>query len=105
MDDGIVLRVAGLTRRLPDGTAIVDDVSFDVHRGEVVALVGGSGAGKSSLLRLLNRLDEPTAGQVVVDGVDQAAVPPQELRRRLGLVGQTARMFSGSVADNLRWAF
>ncbi|MFN8189904.1 MAG: ATP-binding cassette domain-containing protein [Nocardioidaceae bacterium] len=100
-----VLRAEGLTRRLADGTAIVDEVTFSVSRGEVVAVVGGSGAGKSSLLRLLNRLDEPTAGRVLVEGVDQAETPPGELRRRVGMVLQTPRMFTGTVADNLRWAF
>ncbi len=100
-----VLRANGLTRRLADGTTIVDDVSFGVGRGEVVAVVGGSGAGKSSLLRLLNRLDEPTSGRVEVEGVDQATVRPADLRRRVGLVPQTPRMFPGTVADNLRWAF
>lgn len=100
-----VLRVEGLSRRLPDGTTIVDDVSFAVARGEVVAVVGGSGAGKSSLLRLLNRLDEPTSGRVLVEGADQAATAPDELRRRVGMVLQTPRMFTGTVADNLRWAF
>ena len=103
MDD--VLRVERLSRRLPDGTTVVDDVSFRVGRGEVVAVVGGSGAGKSSLLRLLNRLDEPTAGRVLVEGVGQAETPPDELRRRIGMVLQTPRMFTGTVADNLRWAF
>jgi putative ABC transport system ATP-binding protein len=100
-----VLRAEGLTRRLVDGTTIVDGVTFAVGRGEVVAVVGGSGAGKSSLLRLLNRLDEPTAGRVLVEGVDQAETPPGELRRRVGMVLQTPRMFTGTVADNLRWAF
>jgi UDP-glucose/iron transport system ATP-binding protein len=100
-----VLRAESLSRRLDDGSTIVDDVSFTVARGEVVAVVGGSGSGKSSLLRLLNRLDEPTAGQVLVEGQDQAALRPSDLRRRVGLVPQTPRMFPGSVAGNLRWAF
>lgn len=103
MDD--ILRTEGLTRRLPDGTTIVDDVSVGVGRGEVVAVVGGSGAGKSSLLRLLNRLDEPTSGRVLVEGTEQTEIEPGELRRRVGMVLQTPRMFPGSVADNLRWAF
>lgn len=100
-----MLRAEGLTRRLPDGTALVDDVSFTLGRGDVLAVVGGSGAGKSSLLRLLNRLDEPTAGRVLVGGRAHTELPPADLRRRLGLVPQTPRMFPGTVADNLRWAF
>ena len=100
-----VLRAEGLSRRLDDGTTTVDDVSFAIGRGEVVAVVGGSGSGKTSLLRLLNRLDEPTGGRVLVEGEAQDAIAPALLRRRLGLVPQTPRMFPGSVADNLRWAF
>ena len=102
---GEVLRAEGLTRRLADGTMIVDDVSFAIDRGDVVAVVGGSGAGKSSLLRLLNRLDEPTAGRVLVEGEPHTGLEPSLLRRQLGMVPQTPRMFPGTVADNLSWAF
>jgi putative ABC transport system ATP-binding protein len=80
---------------------LVDDVSVAVEPGEVLAVVGASGAGKSSFLRLLNRLDEPTGGTVMVDGADYRAIAPPHLRRRVGMVMQTAYLFPGSVAANI----
>ena len=82
---------------------IVDDVTVDVCAGEVLVVVGPSGAGKSSFLRLLNRLDEPTGGTVRLEGIDYRQIPPRELRRRVGMVTQTAYLFPGTIADNLRF--
>jgi putative ABC transport system ATP-binding protein len=82
---------------------IVDDVTVDVRTGEVLVVVGASGAGKSSFLRLLNRLDEPTGGTVRLEGIDYRQIPPRELRRRVGMVTQTAYLFPGTIADNLRF--
>ena len=67
----------------------------------MTALVGPSGAGKTSLLRLLNRLDDPSAGEVVYDGRPVASYPVRALRRRVGFVFQTPTMFAGTVGDNL----
>lgn len=66
-------------------------------------MVGPSGSGKSSFLRLLNRLDEPTGGTVQLNGEDYLELPPAELRRRLGMVMQTAYLFPGTVADNVAY--
>jgi putative ABC transport system ATP-binding protein len=82
---------------------IVDDLRVDVCAGEVLVVVGPSGAGKSSFLRLLNRLDEPTGGTVRLEGIDYRQIPPRELRRRVGMVTQTAYLFPGTIADNLRY--
>ena len=82
---------------------IVDDVTVEVRTGEVLVIVGPSGAGKSSFLRLLNRLDEPTGGTVRLEGVDYRQIPPRELRRRVAMVTQTAYLFPGTIADNLRF--
>jgi putative ABC transport system ATP-binding protein len=83
------------------GRVLLDDVSVEVCAGEVMAVVGPSGAGKSSFLRLLNRLDEPTGGTVRLDGRDYREVEPQELRRRIGMMMQSANLFPGTVATNV----
>ena len=97
-----ILRTEGLTRVVA-GHAIVDGISIEVPRGDVLAIVGPSGSGKSSFLRLLDRLDEPTDGTVYLDGRDYRTIPPRELRCRVGMVLQTAFLFPGTVADNVRF--
>ena len=97
-----LLRAEGLTRQV-DGRVIVDHVTVELHAGEVLAVVGASGSGKSSFLRLLSRLDEPTGGTVYLHGLDYRALPTRELRRRVGLVLQSAWLFPGTVEDNLRF--
>ena len=98
----VTLRTDHLVR-VADGVAIVNDVSLVVMRGELLGIVGASGSGKSSLLRLLNRLDEPTSGTVYLGDVDYRTIPPRELRRRLGMVTQRPFLFPGSVASNLQF--
>jgi putative ABC transport system ATP-binding protein len=98
----IMLETDHLSREVK-GVHIVDDVTVQISRGEMLVIVGASGAGKSSFLRLLNRLDEPTAGTVRLEGVDYRRIPPQGLRRRVGMVTQTAYLFPGTIADNLRF--
>jgi putative ABC transport system ATP-binding protein len=80
---------------------LVQDISLQVSAGEILAVVGPSGAGKSSFLRLLNRLDEPTAGTVLLKSTDYRSIAPQELRRHIGMVMQTAFLFPGTVAANI----
>jgi putative ABC transport system ATP-binding protein len=87
------------------GAMILRDVSLDVPRTAVTALIGPSGAGKTSLLRLLNRLDDPSGGEVWFNGQIITSYPVRLLRRRVGFVFQTAAMFPGTVADNLQVAF
>jgi putative ABC transport system ATP-binding protein len=98
----VVLRTEQLGRTVA-GRALVQDVSIEVRQGDVLAVVGASGAGKSSFLRLLNRLDEPTSGTFAIEGVDYRDIAPRELRRRLGMVMQTAFLFPGTVAENIRF--
>jgi ATP-binding cassette subfamily B protein len=83
--------------------AALDDVSLAVKPGETVALVGPSGAGKTTVFQLLLRLYDPTRGVVRVDGVDAKAADPAELRRRIGVVAQEPVIFSGSAWDNIRY--
>lgn len=80
---------------------LVDDITMQVRAGEVLAVVGPSGSGKSSFLRLLNRLDEPTSGTVFFEDVDYRQIPPRELRRKVGMVTQRPFLFPGSVFQNV----
>ena len=89
--------------RAVNGKVLVDDISVEITPGDVLAVVGPSGSGKSSFLRLLNRLDEPTSGTVLVEGTDYRAIAPCELRRKVGMVTQRAYLFPGTVAENLRF--
>lgn len=98
----IILQTEHLTR-IVQGKRLVDDISLQVRRGEIIAIVGSSGAGKSSFLRLLNRLDEPTSGRVLLEGQDYRTFPSQELRRRVGMLMQSPFLFAGTVADNIRF--
>lgn len=91
----------GRTLAPPQSRILLADISFQLDRGEVLAVVGPSGSGKSTLLRLLNRLDEPTSGTVLLDGTDCRTIPPRELRRRIGMVMQRAYLFPGTVAENV----
>lgn len=100
--DPVILRAENLGRTIPD-KILIEDANFELQRGEVVAIAGPSGSGKSSLLRLLNRLDEPTSGTVFVEGTDYRNLEPRELRRKLGMVTQRPYLFPGTVADNLRF--
>jgi len=97
-----ILRTEHLSRVVKD-KILIEDASFEVRTGEVLAIVGPSGSGKSSLLRLLNRLDEPTGGTVYVEGIDYRNIEPRELRRKLGLVNQRPYLFPGTVEQNLRF--
>lgn len=101
-EEQVILQTEHLSRVIGD-SHLVDDISVQVQKGNIVAIVGPSGAGKSSFLRLLNRLDEPTAGTVLLDGKDYRTSPPQELRRRVGMVMQSPHLFPGTVADNVRY--
>jgi len=81
---------------------ILDNLSFRIAAGEHVAIVGPTGSGKSTVIRLLCRLYEPQSGRILLDGVDIRELPIATLRQRLGVVLQDTFLFSGNVADNLR---
>jgi ATP-binding cassette subfamily B protein len=81
---------------------ILHDLSFHIHSGEHVAIVGPTGSGKTTIIRLLCRLYEPQAGRILLDGVDIREIPMADLRQRLGVVLQDTFLFSGSVASNVR---
>lgn len=98
-----MLACSQLGRALPPPASrnLLADVTFELERGEVIAIVGPSGSGKSTLLRLLNRLDEPSSGTVWLNGTDTRTLLPRELRRRVGMVMQRAYLFPGTVAENI----
>lgn len=83
------------------GQAVLHDISFSVAAGEALVILGPSGGGKSTLLRCINRLEEPPSGQIYLDGVDITALPVTDLRRRVGMVFQKTAAFEGTVADNI----
>ncbi|WP_153812034.1 betaine/proline/choline family ABC transporter ATP-binding protein [Streptomyces sp. SUK 48] len=96
-----MIRFEQVTKRYPDGTTAVDDLSFEVAEGELVTLVGPSGCGKTTTMMMVNRLIEPTSGRISVDGEDISAVDPVRLRRRIGYVIQQAGLFPHrTVLDN-----
>jgi ATP-binding cassette subfamily B protein len=86
----------------PD-TAALNGLSLQIEPGEAVALVGPSGAGKSTMFQLLLRFYAPQAGTILFDGIDAAQLDPAALRRHLALVAQDPVIFSGTIADNIRY--
>jgi ATP-binding cassette, subfamily B, bacterial len=82
---------------------VVKDLSFAARRGQTVALVGSSGAGKSTIFALTQRFYDAMSGRVVVDGVDVREVDPAELRRRFAYVEQEPTIFAGTIEENIRF--
>lgn len=82
-----------LSKRFPDGALALQDIDWGVKQGETMALIGESGSGKTTLLRLLNRLAEPSSGQVFIQGHPATDQDPIALRRRLGYVPQDGGLF------------
>jgi osmoprotectant transport system ATP-binding protein len=98
----MILRVDALAKTFPGGVKAVSDVSFSVGAGELVALVGESGCGKTTTLKCINRLLDPTSGQIEVEGEDIFALDPVILRRRIGWVMQGDGLFPHlTVAQNI----
>ncbi|WP_293341701.1 ABC transporter ATP-binding protein [Microcoleus sp. CAWBG58] len=80
---------------------VLQDLNFTIKSGEKVALVGPTGAGKSSIIRLLCRLYEPTRGRILIDGTDIRDLPQAELRRHVGVIIQDGFLFAGDVKSNI----
>jgi ABC-type methionine transport system ATPase subunit len=97
---GLGVRVSGL-RYSAGGVEILEGVRAGFPGGEITAVVGPSGAGKSTLLRAINRLVEPTAGEVYLDGGPTSEMDPLELRRRVGMVFQIPALFGATVEDEV----
>ncbi|MFM2063597.1 MAG: hypothetical protein RLZZ507_3268 [Cyanobacteriota bacterium] len=84
-----------------DDDYVIKDLDFVIHPGEKIALVGPTGAGKSSIIRLLCRLYEPTQGRILIDGVDIREIQQAELRRYMAVILQEAFLFAGDVKSNI----
>ena len=82
---------------------VLQGLSFDVQPGQMVAILGATGSGKTSLINLIPRLYDPTKGRVLIDGVDLKEYTQAELRRNIALALQNAVLFSGTIADNIRF--
>ena len=81
----------------------LEKISFEAKKGETVAIIGGTGSGKSTVANLILRFYDVSSGTVYVDGTDVKSMKQAELRRRIGYIPQTARLVSGTVADNIRF--
>jgi ABC-type phosphate transport system ATPase subunit len=92
-----------LTLSLRNNAPILRNVSLEIPAGKITSLIGPSGSGKSSLLRCLNRLWEPPPGSIFLNGVDITTLDVLALRRRVGMLFQSAALFEGSVADNVTY--
>jgi ATP-binding cassette, subfamily B, multidrug efflux pump len=86
-----------------DGQHVLKDVDLDIRQGETVALVGKTGAGKTTIIKLLSRFHDPTSGKIYIDGHDITSVTQQSLRSQMGIVLQDPFLFSGTVRDNIRF--
>jgi cell division transport system ATP-binding protein len=97
-----ILRVANVSKSYPRSGAALNDVSFEIRKGEFVFLVGHSGAGKTTLLRMLSMEERPTQGEVRVSGYSSSSIKRREipqLRRRLGIVFQDFRLLADRTAE------
>lgn len=85
------------------GRPVISELTLDIKSGESVAILGATGSGKSSLVNLIPRFYDCTAGEVLVDGVNVKDCKLDELRKKVGIVLQKSELFSGTVEDNIKW--
>ncbi len=101
----MILELDSISFAYPDGASLFEHVDLSLEAKEFLLIRGPSGTGKSTLLRLLCRLEEPTEGTLRFDGIPYADMPPAELRRHVAYVQQTPTLMDGTVRDNLRTPF
>lgn len=86
------------------GANVLRDLTLTVPAGQTVGIIGGTGSGKSSLVNLLPRFYDISAGSLKIDGAEARDYPLEQLRKKIGIVPQNAVLFSGTIRDNMRWA-
>lgn len=99
---GAKISIVDLERYTDEGLPLLMGITMNVQAGQVVGIIGPSGSGKSTLLRSLNRLWEPPAGTVFLDGVDITELNVLTARRRVGMLFQTPQLFEGKLASRLK---
>ncbi len=98
------MEVRNVSFRYPEGSDdVLNDLSFDVQAGQTIALVGRSGAGKTTLCNLIARFYDPTSGSILIDGMNLKDTQLQSYRRLLGVVEQDVFLFDGSIAENIAY--
>jgi len=95
------IRLDGVTFGYDPGSPVISDVDLQIHPGETIAVVGPTGAGKSTIAKLLNRFYDPQSGSVTIDGHDVRDVTFASLRSQIGVVPQEPFLFAGSIRENL----
>jgi ATP-binding cassette subfamily B protein len=98
------VRFEGVAFHYPDRQDTLTDISFDVWPGQAVAIVGETGAGKTTLVSLLPRFYDPVEGRILIDGIDTRQATLRSLRQNISVVLQESLLFSMSIADNIRYA-
>ncbi len=81
----------------------LENITFDIHRGETIGIIGSTGSGKTSLVNLLFRFYDVSGGHLYLDGIDIEAYHPDDLRERFSIVMQNASLFKGTIRENLKW--
>jgi subfamily B ATP-binding cassette protein MsbA len=97
------IRVEDVGFTYPGGARVLHDITFEAKPGEVIAVVGLTGAGKTTLVSLIPRFYDPTVGRVTIDGVDVRQYRVRSLREKIAIVLQDPVLFAGTIADNLRY--
>jgi ATP-binding cassette subfamily B protein len=105
VDGGCEIRLESVDFDYADGKAVFRELDLHVHAGEIIALAGATGSGKSTLFALLGRFHDVTRGRILVDGVDVRRRPLRALRANIGIVFEDPFLFTGSVHDNIAFGF